>query len=156
MSFRQRLRRLREKVEDGAVVVYQRDGSLRRFDVMEVHAQVFLARMDLWRDTATDSEVVRAVRNATPESRAQFEEKFGSIVMTNYVIGSPQRGGWVEAKTLTEDGRVERVRYEGGSEEANLVREGVQAGTTSEIPEELPRPPVAGRWVNEPAEDLSE
>ncbi len=123
MSFRQRLRRLRAKAEEGGVLIHQRDGSLRHFDVMEVQAQMFLARMDLWRDTATDSEVVRAVRDATPESRAEFEEKFGSIVMSNYVIGSPQKGGWVEAKTLTEDGRVERVLYEGGSTEANLIRE---------------------------------
>ena len=92
MSFKQRLRRLLEKAVEGGVVVRQRDGTLRRFDTMEVQAQMFLARMDLWRDTATDSEVVRAVRNATPESRAAFEEKFGAIVMTNYVIASRQKG----------------------------------------------------------------
>lgn len=156
MSFRQRLRRLREKAEDGAVVVYQRDGTLRRFDVMEVWAHMFLARMDLWGDTATDSEVVAAVRNATPESRAEFEEKFGSIVMTNYVIGSPQVGGSIEAKTLTEDGRVERVLYEGDSPEATLIRENLVSENFHDIYADLPRPPVAGRWVNTPAEDLSE
>ncbi len=156
MSFRQRLRRLRERVEDGAVVVYQRDGSLRRFEVMEVFAQLFLAKMNLLRDTATDSEVLAAVRGATPESRAAFEERFGPIAFTEYNIASPASGGWVEAKTLTEDGRVLRVRYEGGSEEAERVRDGVRAGTFSELHEELPRPPVAGRWVDEPAEDLSE
>ena len=157
MSLRQRLHRLREKAEDGAVVVHQRDGSLRRFDVMEVHKEMFHARMDLWLDTASDSEVLAAVRNATPGSRDKFEERFGPIVMTNYVIASEQEGGWVESKTLTETGRVERVRYEGGSEEAQRVREGLKSGTFSPEPgEELPRPPVAGRWVDEPAEDLSE
>jgi hypothetical protein len=156
MSHRQRLRRLREKAEDGAVVVRQRDGTLRRFDVMEVHKEMFLAQMNLWRDTASDSEVVAAVRKATSESREKFQERFGPIVMTNYVIASEQEGGWVETKTLTETGRVERIRYEGGSEEADRVREGVRTGTFSETAEELPRPPVAGRWVDEPTEDLSE
>ncbi len=85
-------------------------------------SEMFLARMDLWKDSVTGSEVVCAARNATLESRAEFEEKFGSIVMTNYVIASPPKGGWVEAKTLTEDGRVERVRY-GSSPEATLIRE---------------------------------
>ncbi len=155
MSFRQRLRRLQAKVEDGAVVVYQRDGSLRRFEVMEVFAQLFLAKMDLLRDTATDSEVLAAVRGATPESRGAFEERFGPIAFTSYIITPERRGGQVEAKTLTADGRVERVLYEGDSPEAALVRSGA-AGTAGEIPTELPRPPVAGRWVDEPAEDFSE
>ena len=57
-----------------------------------------------------------AVRNATPESRAAFEERFGPIAFTEYIIGSPSSGGWVEAKTLTEDGHVERVLYDGDSE----------------------------------------
>lgn len=156
MSFKQRLRRLKEKAEEGGVVIRQRDGTLQRFDTMEVQAQMFLARMNLWRDTATDSEVVRAVRSATPESRREFEEKFGAIVMTNYVIASEQKGGWVEAKTLTEDGRVERVRYEGGSPEATLIRNELSSENLHDLHEELPRPPVAGRWVDELAEDLSE
>ena len=117
---------------------------------------MFLAQMDLWRDTARDSEVRTAVRSATSESRAAFEERFGRIVMTNYVIGSAQEGGWAESKTLTEQGTVERIRYEGDSPEAESVRAGLKSGTFSELHEELPRPPVAGRWVDEPAEDLSE
>jgi hypothetical protein len=77
--------------------------------------------------------------------------------MVEYIIASPESGGWVESKTLTEDGRVERVRYEGGSEEAEYVREGAKSGgVSSELYEELPRPPVAGRWVHDQAEDLSE
>ena len=129
---------------------------MRVFETMTVFSDMFRTKVDLLQGIATDSEVVRAVRNATPESRREFEEKFGPISLAEYVIASPASGGWVDRYELTEDGRVLRVRYEGISAEANLVREGVQAGTTSEIPEKLARPPVAGRWVDEPDEDLSE
>ncbi len=156
MSFRQRLRRLRAKAEEGGVLVHMQDGTLRRFDVMEVQKEMYGALCDMLMDTGRESEVLDAVRDATPESRRKFEEKFGPIRIVEYIIASPARGGWVEQKVLTEDGRVERVMYEGDSEEAALVRDGAQAGTDSEMPAELPRPPVAGRWVGEPAEDLSE
>ena len=156
MGIRDRLRRLQAKAEEGGVLIRQRDGSVKIFDTTKVFAEMFLAQMDLLRDTARESEVLVAVRNATPESRRDFEEKFGPIAFTEYVIGSPENGGWVEAKILTEDGKVLRVRYEGDSEVAERVREGLRAGTASEVPLELPRPPVAGRWTNEPAEDLSE
>ncbi len=116
---------------------------------------VTASSMDLLRDAARDSEVLDAVRNATSESRADFEERFGPIRIVEYVVGSGS-GGWVEQKVLTEDGEVLRVRYEGDSEEAERVREGLRSGTFSKVPEELPHPPVAGRWTNEPAEDLSE
>ena len=155
MGIRDKLKRLRAKAEEGGVLIRQRTGGVKVFDVMQVQAEMFLAQMDLLRDTARDSEVLVAVRNATPESRREFEERFGPITFSEYVIGSPSSGGWVEAKTLTEDGQVERVLYDGDSEEANLVREGLRAGTDAVIPE-LPRPPVAGKWVDEPAEDLSE
>ena len=156
MGIRDRLKRLRAKAEEGGVLIRQRDGSVKIFDTTKVFAEMFLVQMDLLRDTARDSEALDAVRNATPESRADFEERFGPIHIVEYIITPQSRGGWVEAKTLTEDGRVERVLYEGDSEEAASVREGLRAGTASELPEELPRPPVAGRWINEPAEDLSE
>ena len=152
MSLRDRLRRLRAKAEEGGVVIHQRDGGVKVFDTMTVFSEMFLAKTDLLRDAARESEVLDAVRNATPESRREFEEKFGPIAFTEYIIGAD----WVEAKTLTADGRVERVHYDGDSEEATLVREGLRAGQTSEVPVDLPRPPVAGRWVYEPTEDLSE
>ena len=152
MGIRSRLRRLRQKAEEGGVVIRQRDGGVKVFDTTTVFAEMFLAQMDLLRDTARESEVLDAVRNATPESRREFEAKFGLIAFTEYIVAKE----WVEATTLTEDGKVERVRYAGDSEEAGLVRAGLRAGTASEIPENLPRPPVAGRWVDEPAEDLSE
>ena len=113
---------------------------------------MFLAKMDLLQDTARDSAVLNALRNATPDGRRDFEERFGPIAFTEYTIGAE----WVEAKTLTESGEVPRVLYEGDSEEATLVREGLMAGADSEVPVELPRPPVAGRWVDETAEDLFE
>ena len=157
MSFRQRLRRLRARAEEGGVLIHQRDGSVKVFDVMEVQAEMFLALCDLFRDTARESEILSAVRNATPESRREFEERFGPIRIVEYIIASPASGGWVEQKVLTEDGRVERVLYQGDSEEAALVREGVSVGTTTEIAAELPRPPVAGRWLyGIDDEDLSE
>ena len=155
MGIRDRLRRLQAKAEEGGVLIRQRDRGVKVFDILEVQKEMFLAKMDLLRDTARESEVLDAVRNATPESRAKFEERFGPITVTEYIIGPPSSGGWVEAKTLTEDGRVERVLYEGGNEEVTLVREGLRAGMASEIPE-LPRPAIGGRWVNEPTEDLSE
>ena len=77
--------------------------------------------MDLLRDTARDSDVLDAVRNATPQSRTSFEERFGAIAFSEYIIAAEYSGGWVEVITLTEDGRVQRVRYEGGSEEADRI-----------------------------------
>ena len=157
MSFRQRLRRLRQKAEEGGVLVHMQDGSVKVFDTMTVFSEMFLAQCDLLRDTARESEVLDAVRGATPESRSKFEERFGAIAFTEYIITPESQGGQVEAKTLTEEGRVERVLYEGDSEEAALVRDGIRAGTAGEIPKDLPRPPVAGRWLyGADDEDLSE
>ena len=102
-------------------MIYQRDGSVRCFEVVEVHAEMFLAQCDLLRDTTRQSEVLEAVRNATPESRAAFEERFGPIAFTEYIITPKSRGGQVEAKILTEAGEVLRVLYDGDSEEATLV-----------------------------------
>lgn len=99
-----------------------KDGMARAFETMEAYKEMFLAQMDLLRDTARDSEVLEAVRNATPESRAAFEERFGPIVITEHIIAAEYQGGWVETLTLTEDGRVERVRHEGGSPEAERIR----------------------------------
>src|SRR5215207_8208719 len=117
MALRDRLRRLQAKAEEGGVLLYQVDGSVRVFEVMEVQAQMYLALRDLLRDTARDSEVLEAVRNATPESRAAFEERFGPIRIVTYIITAKSQGGQVEMKVLTEDSEVLRVLYEGDSEE---------------------------------------
>lgn len=122
MALRGRLRRLQQEAEKGAVVVRQKDGSVRTFGVMEVQKEMFLAQMDLLRDTARDSDVLDAVRNATLQSRTSFEERFGAITFSEYIIAAEYSGGWVEVITLTEDGRVQRVRYEGGTSEADRIR----------------------------------
>jgi hypothetical protein len=104
-----------------------------------------------------DSEVLVAVRNATPESRREFEKRFGPISFTEYVIGSPENGGWVEAKILTEDGKVLRVRYEGDSEDAERVREGLRAGRLPRFPRSCRVPgrgPVGGRACRRPLRTL--
>jgi hypothetical protein len=157
MSYRNRLRRLEKEAQGNGIRLRLQDGTVRVFEDMEIQKELYLALCDLLRDTARDSEVLTAVRNATPESRKEFEKKFGPITLTEYIITPTSRGGQVEVKTLTEDGQVERVLYEGDSEEAALVRDGACAGTDSTVPKELPRPPVAGRWLyGIDDEDLSE
>jgi hypothetical protein len=100
------------------------------FDAMDVYAQMFLAQMDLFQDTTSriDSEVLTAVRNATPESRRAFEERFGPIAMTAYIIAAEYQGGWVEVYRLDETGEVEKTFYEGDSEEDIRIREGAKPG----------------------------
>jgi hypothetical protein len=157
VSFKHRLCRLQAKAVESGILIHQQDGSVRVFEVMQVQKELFLAQADLLRGTARESTILEAVRGATPESRASFEERFRSIVIVDYIIAAMSNGGWVEAKMLTDDGRVERVLYEGGSEEAERIREGAKSGGISSEPhEELPRPPVAGRWVHGPPEDPSE
>ena len=126
MGLRDRLRRLQAKAKEGGVLILQQDGTVCGFETMEVHKEMFLAKMDLFEKASISSPVLEAVRNATPESRAEFEERFGSITMTTHVIASPQEGGWVEEYTLHEDGTVEKTFYEGGSEEAEAVRLSIQ------------------------------
>ena len=91
---------------------------------------MFLAQMDLFQDTTSriDSEVLTAVRNATPESRRAFEERFGTIAMTALVIAAEYQGGWVEVYKLDETGEVEKTFYEGDSEEDIRIREGAKPG----------------------------
>jgi hypothetical protein len=92
------------------------------FEPGVIGVEMFLAQMDLLRGTAMESEVLDTVRKATPESRAAFEKRFGSIVMSTHIIAAEYEGGWVETYTLTEEGEVERAFYEGGSAEAERIR----------------------------------
>ena len=128
MSLKGRLRRLAREAEGDGIVLRLKDGTTRIFDAMEVQKEMFLARMDLLRETARESDVLEAVRNATPESRRDFEERFGSIEMTHHIIAADYQGGWVEVFRLCEDGTVEKVRHEGASEEAERIREEVRQG----------------------------
>jgi hypothetical protein len=72
---RGRLSRLRREASQGAVLIRQRDGTIRAFDKMHVMGQVYLAQLDAalgrpaWR-----SEVMDALDGATPESRRAVEE----------------------------------------------------------------------------------
>jgi hypothetical protein len=71
MGLRDMLRRLRREASEDAVLIHQRDGSVRAFDKLDVMAALYLARLDaaIGREPRT-SEVLEALANATPESRA--------------------------------------------------------------------------------------
>ncbi len=90
---------------------------------MDVQAELFLAKCDLAREEARSSPVLEAVRQATPESRAAFEAEYGTITPELHVVASVEQGGWVEVFKLEEDGTVTKVRHEGGTPEAERLRE---------------------------------
>ena len=124
MGLRRRITRLTREAEEGAVLVKLRDGSIRAFDAMTVAKEMFLTGVDLACDRPIKhSDVLEAVRRATPESRAAFEAEHGSITPETCIIASPERGGWVRVHKLLEDGRVETTFHEGDSEEARRLRE---------------------------------
>jgi hypothetical protein len=62
----------------GAVLIRQRDGSVRAFDRLHVMGQMYLAQLDaaLGRSEAQrrSSDVLDALEDATPESRRAVEE----------------------------------------------------------------------------------
>jgi hypothetical protein len=120
---RDQLRRLKRDAEQGMVVITLEDGSTRVFDDMECWKEMFLTQYHLGMGEAHDSEVLHAVRNATPESRRAFEEQYGKIGMEEAQIICPVvDGGWVDVYTLTEAGTVQKVRHEGDSEAAERLR----------------------------------
>ena len=93
------------------------------FSDLEVFSEMFLCRTDLFLGKARPSEVLDAVRAATKESRAAFEEEYGSIEMVGRIVAPDYQGGWVEENRLLEDGTVETIHYEGGTEEAERMRQ---------------------------------
>jgi hypothetical protein len=123
MGLKGRLQRLEQGVQSEGVILRLRDGGLRAFDRMEVFGEMFLCQMDLMSGKARPSEVLDAVRAATPESRAAFEDEYGSIEMVGYIIAGDYQGGWVDEHRLLEDGTVQSTHYEGGSEEAERIRQ---------------------------------
>jgi hypothetical protein len=124
VGLRDQLRRLKREAQKDKVVLRLRDGSIRVFDRMEVDAEMFLTKTDLLaRGESRSSCVLAAVRAATPESRAAFEEEHGSIAMVGHIIAADDEGGWVDEYRLLEDGTVETIRYEGESEEAERIRQ---------------------------------
>ncbi len=123
MGLRGKLRRLQRSAQSEGVILRLRDGGIRVFSDLEVFKEMFLCRMDLFSGKARPSEVLDAVRAATPESRAAFEEEYGSIEMVNHVIAPEYQGGWVDEYRLLENGTAKITRFEGGSEEALQILE---------------------------------
>ena len=123
MGLKGRLQRLEEGVQSEGVILRLRDGGLRVFDQMEVAKEMFLTQMDLMLGKVRASEFLDAVRAATPESRAAFEQEHGSIEMVGHIIAGSYEGAWVREHRLLEDGTVETTHYEGGSKEAERIRQ---------------------------------
>src|SRR5918994_7356272 len=132
MAYRGRLRRLEREAKSEGVILRLRNGDMKVFSDLDVFGEMFLAKTDLLvRGESRSSEVLDAVRAATPESRAAFEEEYGSIEMVGHIVAGDPQGGWVEEYRLLEDGTVETIHYEGGSEEAEWIRqEARQRGAT--------------------------
>ncbi len=64
---------------------------------MTVWRQMFLARTNLaCGRPIKHSEVLEAVRAATPESRATFGAQYGEIAMEVHIFAADYQGGWVE------------------------------------------------------------
>src|SRR5215218_7578995 len=108
MAHRGRLRRLEREAQSEGVILRLRDGGIRVFSDNEVFTEMFLCRTDLLiRGESRSSEVLDAVRAATPESRRAFEEEYGSIEMVGHIVAGDHEGGWVDEYRLLEDGTVE-------------------------------------------------
>jgi hypothetical protein len=123
MGLKGRVNKLTRQAEEGAVLIRLRDGTTKVFDDMTCFKQMFLAQYSLFGGEATQSEVLDAVRSATPESRAKFEAEYGPIEMEARVIAGDYEGGWVEVFKLEEDGTVKKILHEGGTPEAERLRE---------------------------------
>jgi hypothetical protein len=128
MALKGRLRRLQREAQSEGVILRLRDGGIRVFSDLEVFKEMFLCRMDLFSGKARPSEVLDAVRAATKESRAAFEDEYGSIEMVGHIIAADYQGGWVDEHRLLEDGTVETIHFEGGSEEAERIRQEARQG----------------------------
>jgi hypothetical protein len=87
---RGRLRRLDREARKGAVLIHQRDGSVKTFDKMDVIGQVYLAKLDaaLGRPRRS-SDVLDALENATPESRRSVEEMCIGGFTADLELGEP-------------------------------------------------------------------
>jgi hypothetical protein len=134
MGLKVRLQRLQREAAKEGVVLHLRDGGIRVFSDQEVFGEMFLTQMDLMSGRARPSEVLDAVRGATLESRAAFEQEYGSIEMVGHIVAGDYQGGWVDEHRLLEDGTVETTHYEGGSEEALRIRqEAQQRGTAGRL-----------------------
>lgn len=121
---RGKLKRLEREAKSEGVILRLRNGDIKVFSDLDVFGELFLAKTDLLvRGESRSSEVLDAVRDATLESRAAFEEEYGSIEMVGHIVAGDRQGGWVDEHRLLEDGTVETIHYEGGSEEAERIRQ---------------------------------
>jgi len=102
---------------------------LQEVSLPAVWSEMFLAKTDLFKGESNPSEVLDAVRQATPESRRAFEAEYGTITLEVQVVAGSYQGGWVEVYKLEVDGTVTRVRHEGGTEETARLRE--EAGNSA-------------------------
>jgi hypothetical protein len=74
MRLKDKLRRLEKAASKDAVLIHQRDGSVKVFDKMEVMGQLYLARLDAaFGQPRRSSDVLDALAGATPESRRAVE-----------------------------------------------------------------------------------
>jgi len=105
MVIRDTLRRLKREASEGAVLIHQRDGSVRAFDRMHVTAQMFLAHVDdaLGRLRGS-SDVLDALEGATPESRRAVEEISSGGFFEGHKPPSPR----APVKDLSEQAKAER------------------------------------------------
>ena len=126
MRLRGRIRRLKQKAASDSVILKLTDGSTHIFDAMEAYKDMFLTHMGLYKGEAHPSEILDAVRAATPESRAAFEAQYGPIEMVVHIVAAENEGGWVEEQRLLLDGTVDTARFEGGSEEVLRIRQDAQ------------------------------
>jgi hypothetical protein len=85
-SLKGRIKCAQQEVKGEGVLIELRDGSRRVFSDTEVFKEVFLTQMELFRGNVKPSEVLDAVRAATPESKAAFEEQYSPIEMRARVI----------------------------------------------------------------------
>ena len=128
-SLKGRIRRLQRDAQAEGIVLELRDGSRRIFDDMTCWKEMFLAKCDLAREEARQSPVLETVRQATPESRATFEQKYGTITPELHIVASVEDGGWVEVYKLEEDGTITKTHHEGGTPEAErIIEEARRAG----------------------------
>ncbi len=118
-----KIKRLIREASSEGILVRLRDGGAKVFDDVECFGEMFLAQTSLFKGEARDSEVLRAVRNATLKSRREFEDKYGPIEMRARIICPPVDGGWVEEFDLLEDGTVKGTYHEADSEEAARIRQ---------------------------------
>jgi len=90
-----RIKRAQREAQGKGMVLELKDGTRRVFSDMECWQEMFLTQMELFRGESKPSEVLDAVRAATPESRARFEDQYGEITMRARVIESNVEGAWV-------------------------------------------------------------